>query len=84
MSGIHFGTDGWRDVIAENFTFDNVRRVARAMGVAVRTLDPPGGIDRNTLVVGYDRRFLSRRFAEVVAEEREKLERIQAELSELG
>lgn len=69
MTDIHFGTDGWRDVIAERFTFDNVRRVARAMGVAVRTLEPPAGIDRNTLIVGYDRRFLSRRFAESVAEE---------------
>lgn len=69
MPEINFGTDGWRDVIAENFTFDNVRRVARAMGMAVRTLEPPPEIDRNTLLVSYDRRFLSRRFAETVAEE---------------
>ena len=69
MTDIHFGTDGWRDVIAERFTFDNVRRVARAMGVAARALEPPAGIDRNTVIVSYDRRFLSRRFAESVAEE---------------
>ncbi len=69
MTDIHFGTDGWRDVIAENFTFHNVRRVARAMGMAVRALEPPANIDRGTLIVGYDRRFLSRRFAETVADE---------------
>lgn len=65
---ITFGTDGWRAVIAEQFTFENVRRVSRAIAVAARTLEPPAGIDRNTLVVGYDRRFLSREFAEAAAE----------------
>lgn len=68
MSEIQFGTDGWRAVIADSFTFDNVRRVADAIGVAARTFDPPKGIDRNSLVVGYDRRFLSREFALVVAD----------------
>ena len=67
-SEISFGTDGWRAVIADGFTFDNVRRVTSAVGVAARTLEPPPGIDRNALVVGYDRRFLSREFAEVAAE----------------
>jgi len=65
---ISFGTDGWRAVIADRFTFDNVRRVSDAIGVAARTLTPPDGIDRNALVVGFDRRFLSREFAAVVAE----------------
>lgn len=65
---ISFGTDGWRAVIAESFTFDNVRRVSDAIAVAARTLQPPDDIDRNTLVVGFDRRFLSREFAGVVAE----------------
>ena len=65
---ISFGTDGWRAVIADGFTFDNVRRVTGAVAVAARALEPPAGIDRNALVVGYDRRFLSREFAEVVAE----------------
>jgi len=65
---ISFGTDGWRAVIADRFTFDNVRRVSDAIGVAARTLAPPDGIDRNALVVGFDRRFLSREFAAVVAE----------------
>jgi len=68
VSDISFGTDGWRAVIADRFTFDNVRRVSEAIGVAGRLLQPPPGIDRNTLVVGYDRRFLSREFAEAAAE----------------
>src|SRR4028118_462029 len=65
---IIFGTDGWRAVIADQFTFDNVRRVAEAMAVASRTLRPPDGIDANAIVVGFDRRFLSRDFAKLVAE----------------
>ena len=65
---IVFGTDGWRAVIAEQYTFDNVRLVADAMAVAARTLRPPAEIDPNTVVVGFDRRFLSREFAAVVAE----------------
>jgi phosphomannomutase len=65
---ITFGTDGWRAVIADGFTFDNVRRVTDAIAVAARTLQPPDGIDRNALVVGFDRRFLSREFASLVAE----------------
>ncbi len=65
---ISFGTDGWRAVIAEGFTFDNVRRVTEAIGVAAHGLHPPDGVDRNALAVGYDRRFLSRELAEVVAE----------------
>src|SRR5215212_1606374 len=65
---ITFGTDGWRAVIADQFTFDNVRRVSDAIAVAARTLEPPAEIDRNTLVVGFDRRFLSRELADLVAE----------------
>ncbi len=65
---ITFGTDGWRAVIADGYTFDNVRRVSDAIAVAARTFEPPEGIDRNALVVGFDRRFLSREFATLVAE----------------
>ena len=68
MTEIAFGTDGWRAVIAESFTFDNVRRVAGAIGSAARQLRPPAGVDTNTFVVGYDRRFLSREFAQAAAE----------------
>ena len=69
MAEITFGTDGWRAVIADTFTFDNVRRVSDAVAVAARTLDPPRDVDRNALVVGYDRRFLSREFATIAAAE---------------
>jgi phosphomannomutase len=65
---ITFGTDGWRAVIADGFTFENVRRVSEAIAVAARGFEPPAGIDRNALVVGFDRRFLSREFAALVAE----------------
>src|SRR5690349_22412616 len=65
---IVFGTDGWRAVIADQFTFHNVRRVADAIAVAARGLQPPADIDRNALVVGFDRRFLSREFALLVAD----------------
>lgn len=65
---IYFGTDGWRAVIADQFTFSNVRRVADAIAVAARTLRPPSSIDASSLIVGFDRRFLSREFASVVAE----------------
>src|SRR5437763_5986727 len=61
---IRFGTDGWRGVIAEDYTFENVRRVAGAIAAYVlKNEDPTGG-----LVVGYDTRFGSRRFAQATAE----------------
>jgi phosphomannomutase len=69
---IEFGTDGWRAVIAEGFTFANVRRVARAIAVAARRLEPPDTVDRGTLAVGWDRRFLSRELAGTVAEQLER------------
>jgi phosphomannomutase len=66
-SPIVFGTDGWRAVIADQFTFDNVRLVADAMAVAARSLKPPPEVDANSIIVGFDRRFLSRDFAALVA-----------------
>ena len=65
---IVFGTDGWRAVIADGFTFDNVQMVSDAIAVAAQSLQPPKGVDRDSLVVGFDRRFLSREFALVAAE----------------
>jgi phosphomannomutase len=62
---IRFGTDGWRGVIADDFTFDRVRRVAAAIAAHLRAAGagrPP------VVVVGHDTRFLGRRFAEAVAE----------------
>ena len=63
-STIKFGTDGWRGIIAEDFTFDNVR--ACAQGVAKYVKDESLG--NQGVVVGYDTRFLSERFAEAVAQ----------------
>jgi len=63
-SNIKFGTDGWRAVIAEDFTFDNVR--ACAQGVADYLLD--GGVAKDGLLIGYDTRFDSEDFAAAVAE----------------
>jgi len=64
MTQIKFGTDGWRGLIADDFTFDNVRRVARAIaGYVLKNEDPTHGV-----VVGYDTRFLSDRAARAVAE----------------
>ncbi|HEX9983476.1 MAG TPA: phosphoglucomutase/phosphomannomutase family protein [Thermoanaerobaculia bacterium] len=65
---ITFGTDGWRAVIADGYTFENVRIVSDAIAVAARTLKPPADVDANTLIVGFDRRFLSSDFAAAVAE----------------
>jgi len=59
MRPIRFGTSGWRDIIAENFTFANVRLVARAIAEYL----PAEGADRPQVVVGYDTRFLSEAFA---------------------
>ena len=65
--GIVFGTDGWRAVIADGFTFANVRRVAEAIGVAAKTMFAPEDVTRDSLLVGYDRRFLSADFAQEAA-----------------
>ncbi|HAV78590.1 MAG TPA: phosphomannomutase [Anaerolineae bacterium] len=61
---IKFGTDGWRGVIAEDYTFDNVRRAAQ--GFASYLLEK--GNAGKWVVVGYDKRFHSENFAEAVAE----------------
>ena len=62
-SPIKFGTDGWRGVIAEDFTFANVARCAQGLADYLRA---DGSASRG-LVVGYDTRFASREFAETVA-----------------
>ncbi|MGD9679741.1 MAG: phosphoglucomutase/phosphomannomutase family protein [Candidatus Obscuribacterales bacterium] len=60
---IKFGTDGWRAVIAEDFTFANVERVAYAVGLYVRE-----NYEKDTpMLIGYDTRFLADKFAERAA-----------------
>lgn len=61
---IKFGTDGWRGVIAEDFTFQNVRRCAQ--GVARHLID--SGQAGKGMVVGFDTRFASEHFAAAVTE----------------
>ena len=61
---IKFGTDGWRGIIADDFTFDNVRRVAGAIASYVFKHED----SRRGVVIGYDTRFASQRAAQVAAE----------------
>ncbi len=67
-ASIRFGTSGWRAVLAEAFTFENVRVVARAIARCVRRRS-----EKAKLIVGYDTRFLAEAFAresaQVLAEE---------------
>jgi phosphomannomutase len=61
---IKFGTDGWRGMIADDYTFENVRLVGGAIASYVlKNLDP-----RQGLLVAYDTRFGSRMFAEVISD----------------
>ncbi len=60
---ITFGTDGWRGVIADDYTFDNVRRCAQGFASYMRSL----GKGDAWLVVGHDKRFASEHFAAEVA-----------------
>jgi len=66
---IHFGTDGWRAVISDTFTFHNLRLVGQAIADAVGSehwlngKTTPADIDLHKMVVGYDTRFLSDRYA---------------------
>ena len=61
---IHFGTDGWRGRIAEDYTFANIRRCAQ--GFAEYLIHH--GLKDEWVVVGYDQRFNSENFALAVAE----------------
>jgi len=61
---IKFGTDGWRGIIADDFTFDNVRRVAGAIAsYVIKHEDRARGV-----IVGFDTRFASQKAAQAVAE----------------
>jgi alpha-D-glucose phosphate-specific phosphoglucomutase len=66
---IHFGTDGWRGVISDSFTFYNLRLVSQAIADAIAAEEWQNGPyqgpqpDARRIVVGFDTRFLSDRFA---------------------
>jgi len=70
---IHFGTDGWRAVISDTFTFTNLRLVAQAIADAVASDKWNNGTpleqapDPHRMVVGFDTRFLSDRYAQEAA-----------------
>jgi alpha-D-glucose phosphate-specific phosphoglucomutase len=61
---IKFGTDGWRGVIAQDFTFDNVRACAQGVADYLKQADLAG----RGLIIGYDNRFASEDFASAAAE----------------
>lgn len=61
---IKFGTDGWRAVIADEFTFNNLKIISKATAIAFEK--HPKII--NGIVIGYDTRFMSKEFAECSAE----------------
>jgi phosphomannomutase len=64
MSVVKFGTDGWRGIIADDFTYANVRVAARAIAhYVLEHEDASAGV-----CIGYDTRFGSKSFARVVAE----------------
>ncbi|MGI8855570.1 MAG: phosphoglucomutase/phosphomannomutase family protein [Thermomicrobiales bacterium] len=62
---IRFGTDGWRAIIADQFTLANVRICAAAIADWVKQTE---GADQRGVVVGHDRRFMSEQFAAAVVE----------------
>ena len=64
MHEIKFGTDGWRGVISDDFTFENVIRVAQAIADFYKKTK---GLDGLKFVIGYDTRFLSDKYAELVS-----------------
>jgi phosphomannomutase len=70
---IHFGTDGWRAVISDTFTFTNLRLVSQAIADAINTENWNTGTlldqkpDSRKMVVGFDTRFLSDRYANEAA-----------------
>ena len=70
---IHFGTDGWRAVISDTFTFSNLRQLVQAIADAVASESWLNGTsngfspDLKKMVVGFDTRFLSDRYAVDVA-----------------
>lgn len=66
MSQIKFGTDGWRAVISDEFTFKNVKVVAQAIADFIKSQRKPI-YKKREVAVGYDTRFLSDKYAEIVS-----------------
>jgi phosphomannomutase len=66
LAPIQFGTDGWRGIIAQDFTFERLVWVAPVAAEVLEQVYSPTASNR-LIVVGYDRRFLSEEFAEATA-----------------
>jgi len=64
MSQIKFGTDGWRAVIAKDFTFENVKILTQAVSDYLKKTNKRKDLK---VCVGYDARFLSKEFAQITA-----------------
>jgi phosphomannomutase len=67
-SPVKFGTDGWRGVIADDFTFENVRTAAAAIANYLHASSSPQEAVTKGVCIGYDTRFASPLFASAVAE----------------
>lgn len=67
MAEIKFGTDGWRAVISDEFTFHNVKKVAQAMADYVLSQRRALKYRSFKIIIGYDTRFLSDKYAELTA-----------------
>jgi phosphoglucomutase len=67
LTGIHFGTSGWRAIISEDFTFENVRLVSQAIADYIKYQAQKTKNRKYKIIVGYDTRFLSKEFAEETA-----------------
>lgn len=63
MQGIKFGTDGWRGIMADDFTFENVQLVSQSIADYVWEVN----LAEKGIVIGYDNRFLAEQFAQKVA-----------------
>ncbi len=65
---IKFGTDGWRAIISEEFTFENVRKVAQAIADYFNAKTKKCNRAITQMAVGYDTRFLSDKYAREITE----------------
>ncbi len=63
MSTIKFGTDGWRAIIAKDYTFENLSIVTQATAKWIKEK----GVTKEGVVIGHDARFMGREFSEHVA-----------------
>jgi len=63
---IKFGTDGWRGIISDNFTFENVAIVAQAISDWINFYESKNVKRKKIVAIGYDTRFLSREYAQTV------------------